>query len=145
MTSGVHRWLVLWTARRMSIDGLQVCAYDGPTPQGGRWNVLPAPFTAFGAKPDLWATNRRGDVIALGEAKTAADVCNAHTVSQLTVFGRLKLGASRRPCPLYIAVPHSAAQRLDRVLASLSLAGAPHIVRVHVPDVLLQVRNRGRS
>jgi len=129
----------------MSVDGLRVTSYDGPTPQGGLWNSLPSPFTVAGVKPDLWAVDGNKSLVAVGEAKTAADVCNAHTAVQLAVFGRLAYRGTSRRCPLYIAVPHSAARSLDRVLAFTGLAGAPNIIRIHVPDVLLETRARVRS
>ena len=39
---------------------------------------------------------------------------------------------------LYLAIPRSAAPALDRVLAELGLVGARELVRVHVPDILLE-------
>jgi hypothetical protein len=41
------------------------------------------------------------------------------------------------PCPLYLAVPRSSAYDLDRVLIDTGLIGSKHIVRIHVPDILL--------
>jgi hypothetical protein len=41
------------------------------------------------------------------------------------------------PCPLYLAVPRSSAYDLDRVLVDTRLIGAKHVIRIHVPDILL--------
>ena len=40
-------------------------------------------------------------------------------------------------CPLYIAVPRSAAYALDRVLIDVGLIASKHVKRLHVPGVLL--------
>lgn len=138
MPSAAHRALVLWIARHMSTDGLKVAAFDGPSDQGGVFNDLIRPFGLLGVKPDVWAIDKSGQLAALGEAKTAKDVCNAHTISQLRVFGHLKPVKGSDYCQLYVAVPHSATHELDRALVFAQLAGASHVRRLHIPDVMLR-------
>ncbi len=129
----------------MTADGLKIAGFDGPVDQGGVFNEMPHPFLLADLKPDVWATDRQGEFAAVGEAKTANDVCNAHTIAQLRLFGNLAKEQSANLCRLYIAVPHSAAHTLDRALIAARLAGAPHVRRLHVPDVLLQsCRHAGR-
>lgn len=137
MPSSHHQWLVLWLASRLLADGYFIGGAEGATPQGGLLNHLPLPFEIAGVRPDLWAMAKSG-LIAFGEAKTAGDIVNAHTRKQLAVFGQLRLRSGKRLCPLYIAVPRSAASTLDRVLGDLGLAGRRHIARLHVPDCLIK-------
>ncbi len=128
----------------MSADGLRVTDFDGPADQGGVFNDLAHPVALLGLKPDVWAIDRLGCIAAVGEAKTASDVFNAHTIAQLKLFGHLRHRKSSEFCRLYIAVPHSAAHALDRALASARLAGASHVRRLHIPDVMLKARSNAR-
>jgi hypothetical protein len=130
-----HQWLLLWALRKMNYDGFIVAACDGPMPQGGIWNALRASWKAGAFRPDASGLSRDGR-IAIGEAKTAADIDNEHTRAQLRVFGSVA-GENPSRGRLYLSVPRSAAWRLDRVLASLGLAGASHVVRLQVPDCMI--------
>jgi hypothetical protein len=135
MPSAAHQTLLLWAARKMACDGFMVVGYEGRSAQGGFWNALSAPPALAGVRPDAWG---RGNTrIAFAEAKTAADIDTAHTRSQLRVFARIRATGTEEACRLYLAIPRSAAPALDCVLAELGLVGAPGIVRIHVPDVLL--------
>lgn len=140
MAGVAHQWLLVWASRRMQADGFTTSGFDGRARQGGLWNALPAPFPIAGLRPDAWGLRERDALLAIAEAKTAADINSAHTRQQLSMFGRVRVGSGseRRPCPLYVAIPRSGVRLLDRVLAQLGLAGASHIVRIHVPDILLQ-------
>lgn len=51
--------------------------------------------------------------------------------------GYLGMRDGKTRCPLYIAVPRSAAYALDRVLIDVGLIGSSHVRRLHVPSVLL--------
>jgi hypothetical protein len=134
--STIHQWLLLWVARKMNGDGFVVAGYDGPTPQGGQWSKLPIPFEIAGVRPDAWGVAPETGDIAVGEAKTATDLTNAHTQRQLRTFGKLLQRKRGRFCRLYIAVPRSAAQALDRALAKASLIGEKHVVRLLIPDCM---------
>jgi len=138
MPSQAHRALVLWIARSMSADGLKVAAFDGPSDQGGVLNELSAPFGIAGVKPDVWGLDEEGQIAAVGEAKTARDVFNSHTIRQLKVFGHLKRRRFGGRLRLYLAVPRSATQALDRALVFAHLAGAPNVRRLHIPDAMLK-------
>jgi hypothetical protein len=128
-----HQWLLLWAIRKMAQDGFVPAACDGPMPQGGVWNEL-CPSWKLGAfRPDAWGTSVDGRRVAICEAKSSDDILNPHSRSQLAVFGSFV----RRRGRLYLAVPRSDAWRLDKILASLGLAGAPFVVRIHVPDCFL--------
>ena len=76
-------------------------------------------------------------MLSFAEAKTGRDIDTAHTRRQLRVLGFTKMRGSSAPCPLYLAVARGEARRLDGVLADAGLAGAGHIVRIHVPEILL--------
>src|SRR5204862_5056554 len=65
------------------------------------------------------------------------DIDTAHTRRQLRVLGFAKMRGSTNCCPLYVAVACGEALRLDCVLADAGLAGAGHIIRIHVPEILL--------
>lgn len=136
MPSTTHQWLLLWVARKMASDGFVVAGYEGPTPQGGHWNELPIPFEIAGVRPDTWGFTPDTGEIAIGEAKTAGDLVNAHTQKQLRTFGKLMQRRHGRLCRLYIAAPRSAAQALDRALANSSLIGGKHVVRLLIPDCM---------
>lgn len=140
MAGVAHQWLLVWASRRMEADGFAVAGFDGQAPQGGDWNDMPPPLAIAGLRPDAWGVRQKDSLFAFAEAKTAGDIDNAHTRAQLAAFARARMsakGESRR-CPLYIAIPRSAAHLLDRVLAATGLSGAPNIIRIHVPDILLQ-------
>jgi hypothetical protein len=137
LPSSAHQRLVLWLARKMVADGYLIAGYEGPTEQGGLWNRLPAPFEIAGVRPDVFGMRAQGTWMAFGEAKTAEDVFTQHTLRQLRVFGHLRDHRNGEHCPLYIAVPRSAAWALDRALVSVGLINASYLLRLHIPDCLL--------
>jgi len=124
----------------MSADGFLLRGFEAPAEQAGSWNRLPAPFTLKGVQPDAWGERACDSLLAFAEAKTAGDIDTKHTRAQLRVFGFTHLANDPRPCPLYVAIPRSCAGLLDRVLADLELISAPHIVRLHIPDIFLSER-----
>ena len=138
MPSAAHRWLVLWAARKLAHDGYAVRGFDGPAPQGGVWNLLPRPPDLAGVRPDVWGVHSRTGEYALGEAKTAQDLDTEHTRIQLRVFSSIRQLSGSDYCRLYIAAPRSAVRSLDKVLAQLQLLRAQHVIRLMVPDCLLE-------
>jgi hypothetical protein len=134
MPSNSHQSLLLWIARKMTADGFLIAGCDGSIPQGGLWNTLPPPPGMEGVRPDACGISPWTGEFAFGEAKTCQDVDTAHTRKQLRVFGHLVHADGRTVCRLYLAVPRSAAGRLDRVLRQIGLLGARHVVRLHIPD-----------
>ena len=141
MPSSVHQWLVLWLGRKMAADGYLIAGYEGPTAQGGVWNTLPIPFEIGGVRPDVFGISGQSSRIAVGEAKTAEDVFTRHTVEQLKVLGHLRDHRTDQLCALYIAVPRSAAEALDRILVITGLIKVRHVIRLHIPDCLLSERS----
>jgi len=133
----VHQTLLLWAARRMCADGFVVAGFDATAGQGGFWNGLPSPFQLKGRRPDAWGVRPDWTLLAFAEAKTANDINTRHTVAQLRIFGTVRMKDGAAHCPLYIAVSRTEAARLDKVLIETGLLGSPHIVRLHVPDILL--------
>lgn len=77
-------------------------------------------------------------MFAFGEAKTYNDVDNLHTRHQLQVLGYVVDRHTRRLCHVYLAVPRSATSVLDRVLRDVGLLGAPHLIRLHIPDCFVE-------
>lgn len=139
MPSLQHQWLLLWVARKLTHDGYVLRRYEGPTPQGGLWNHLELPFGFQGYRPDAWAIHMDSGQIAIGEAKSASDILSHHTLAQLRVFGHAKQRSTGERCPLYVAVPRSAANVLDQALKRTGLIGSSHVHRLHIPDSLLGV------
>ena len=138
MPSPAHQWLLLWAARRMEADGFVLGGFEGPATQGGLRNALPLPFSLRGTRPDAWGLHQKHPLIGFAEAKTVRDVDTQHTRRQLRVFGATKMKNSGNRCPLYIAVPQSAAYALDKVLIDIGLLRAANVVRLHIPDILLK-------
>jgi hypothetical protein len=138
MPSLEHQWLLLWIARKLTHDGYIVQCFEGPSPHGGLWNHLEFPFEFQHRRPDAWAIHMTSGQIAIGEAKSAGDICTHHTLSQLRVFGRASQRGTDARCPLYIAVPLSATRALDSALTRTGLIGRSHVHRLHIPDVLLR-------
>lgn len=122
----------------MSADGFLVTGCDGPLPRGGNWNALPRCPQLGNMRPDAWGIAPVTGEFAFGEAKTCSDIYTVHTRNQLSVFGRVVQRDLNTACRLYFAVPRSAAYALDRVLGRAGLLGAPHIVRLHIPDCLVE-------
>jgi hypothetical protein len=89
-------------------------------------------------RPDAWGVRAEDFLMAFAEAKTSHDIDTSHTRAQLRVFGFAKMRNTTCRCPLYFAVPRSSAYRLDRVLNDLGLIGARHVIRLHVPDALIE-------
>src|SRR5688500_17729736 len=143
MPSVIHQSLVLWLARKMTVDGYGVCACDGRLPRGGVWNVAPIPFDIHGVRPDLWGIHLNSGQIALGEAKSASDIANSHTRKQLHTFSNLRERQGARGCVLYIAVPASAEKALTLTLQPIGAGLDGRIVRMHVPDCLLTDDDEG--
>ncbi len=142
MASEAHQWLLLWIVRKMTVDGFLLCNCDGSLPQGGCWNGLPQPPEVAGLRADARAVLPKTGEFALGEAKTSDDIDTPHTRKQLRVFGNLKHGEGKSNCRLYVAVPRSDVTVLDRVLRDVGLLGAPHIVRLHIPDCFVTGKAR---
>ena len=138
MPSLAHQHLLLWVARRMTREGFVVTGFEGPAPYAGVWNRLPLPFSIAGVRCDASGILPETGEIALGEAKTTDDLDTEHTHRQLRVFGRLVDKRSGALCRLYIAVPRSAVYALDRALIATGLIGARHVIRLHIPDVMLE-------
>ena len=138
MLSNSHQHLLLWVARRMARDGLLLTGLDGPVPYAGMWNRLPRPISIAGVRCDASAIEPDTGEIAIGEAKTTEDLASAHTRRQLGIFGRLVNKPSGNLCRLYVAAPRSAVYQLDRALIAVGLIGAPHVIRLHIPDVMLE-------
>lgn len=122
----------------MMRDGFEVSGFDGHAPRNLELSQMPRPFAIGGIRADAWGQRMPDQLLALGEAKTFADVDTKHTREQLQVLGRTRMKGSKLYCPLYVAVPRSAAKKLDRVLIDTALIRQKHIVRLHVPDVLLE-------
>jgi hypothetical protein len=138
MPTREHQWLVLWAARKMTQDGFDVLGVDGRIPRESARTGLPPPPHVGGVRPDLWGYNSATEQLAFGEAKTEGDIEREHTLSQLRTLARTRLrGSAGRP-RLYLAVPHSALARLDRVLAKAGLSGLVDVVRLPIPDILLE-------
>lgn len=137
MASKTHQALLLWGARKMAADGFQLTGFEGSADRGGDWNQLPPPFELFGVRADACGMRPDDGLIGFAEAKTESDVDTPHTREQLRVLGYARMRDGKTRCPLYIAVPSSAVYALDRVLIDLSLIGAKHIKRLHVPSVLV--------
>jgi len=137
MASHAHQALLLWGARRMVADGFVLTGLDGRVEQAGAWGPLPAPFQIHGVRPDACGVRSPDGLIAFAEAKTHDDVDNAHTRAQLRVLGHARMRDGKTRCPLYIAVPRSAAYALDRVLVDVGLIASGHVRRLHVPSVLV--------
>jgi len=121
----------------MAHDGFVVAGFEGRVDRGGVLNLLAPPPIVAGLRPDAWGYDPAGSWVAVAEAKTAEDVDTEHTRAQLRAFRSLRSRTAGTQAKLYVAVPQSAARSLDRVLAELGLAGAPGLVRVHVPDIFL--------
>ena len=138
MPSFAHQSLLLWGARRMIADGFVLTGLDGHVEQAGLWGPVPAPFEIHGVRPDACGVRAPCGLIAFAEAKTHDDVDNSHTRAQLRVLGHARMRDGKTRCPLYIAVPRSAAYALDRVLVDVGLIGSSHVRRLHVPSVLLE-------
>ena len=138
MPSSVHQWLLTWAARQMVKDGFVVCGFDGIAPRGEEWSSLPTPFTFKGVRADAWGKRDSDQMIAFGEAKTFNDIDTSHTRRQLKLLGNTRMKYSKNPCPLYVAVPRSAAYELDRVLIDIGLLRARNLVRLHVPDIFVE-------
>ena len=118
----------------MAADGFVLSGCDGVVPRNGLWNCLPRPAEFGGVRPDAWGIMPVTGELALGEAKTPADIDTAHTQKQLRIFGSLCAAEGNNLCRLYIAVPRSAAVLLDRVLARVGLLRSNRVVRLHIPD-----------
>src|SRR4051812_35634992 len=135
MPSPQHQWLVLWIARKMERDGFVVTRYDGPTPQGGMRNGLPAPGSMGGYRPDVVGVTLDKTGWALGEAKSHEDVDTTHTRRQLGLFGRAI--SNGVPAALYVAVPFTSRSVLERVLIDAGLSHRPSVHRILIPDCLV--------
>jgi hypothetical protein len=119
----------------MERDGFVLTRYDGPTPQGGMRNALPAPSNMGGYRPDVVGVTLDSAGWALGEAKSYEDVDTTHTRRQLGLFGRL---TSRGvPAALYVAVPLTSRNALERVLIDVGLSRRPTVHRILIPDCLV--------
>lgn len=140
MARNAHQSLLLWVVRKMTADGFMPCACDGTIAQETLWNKLSSPPNIMGIRPDACGIDPNTGTFAFGEAKTYHDIDNLHTRQQLRVLGYLIDRHSGKLCPIYFAVPRSAASVLDRVLRNVGLLGKSHLVRLHIPDCFVESR-----
>jgi hypothetical protein len=98
---------------------------------------MPTPFEIEGVRPDIWGVDRHGH-LAIGEAKTVEDIDNGHTRRQLRAYRGLRGRTTGRTCRVYIAVPRSGVLCLDKVLIDVQMIRSRDVVRMHVPDCLLE-------
>lgn len=124
-------------------DGFVVAGFDGHAPRGEEWSSLPIPFTYHGIRADAWGQREQDQMIAFGEAKTSRDIDTVHTRRQLEVLGKTRKKGAKDCCFLYIAVPNSAVYELDRVLIDVGLLRAKNVVRLHIPDILIEEASNG--
>jgi hypothetical protein len=122
----------------MARDGFIVSGFDGAAPRDRGLSALRAPFIFNGVRADTWGQMPGVNLIAFGEAKTLGDVDTVHTRQQLAVLGNIRMKGASVACPVYVAIPRSAAYDLDRVLIDVGLIRAKNIFRLHVPDVLIE-------
>ena len=121
----------------MTADGFVVIASDGATPEGDSWNGVAPPPQLKRLRPDACGIDPATGHFAFGEAKTSEDINTAHTRKQLRVFAQLIHRSDHARCRLYLSVPRSAIMTLDHVLGQVGLLGAPHVVRLHIPDCFI--------
>ena len=138
MPSQAHQTLVLWGVRSMLRDGFTVMGVDGTVAQSGLPAGFARPPTIHGVRADACGFKGDDDLVGFVEAKTEADVDNAHTRGQLRTLAGLRMPDNGSPCPVYVVIPRAAAYALDRVLIDLGLLRARHIRRIHVPGVFLE-------
>ena len=143
MPSSAHQWLLVWASRRMVRDGFVVSGFDGRAPRCKELSALPSPFVFQQVRADAWGQRPKDRMIAFAEAKTFDDVDTEHTRRQLEILGKTRIKGSQTPCPLYIAVPRSAVYELDSVLIDIGLLRAPNVVRLHIPDALIEETAHG--
>ena len=136
MVSRSHQWLVLWAVRKMAADGFLPHGCDGPLPHGGRWNDLPRSLRISGMQPDAWGISASGD-IAFAEGKTWGDIPSRHTRRQMETLRHLFQRHSDIRWRLYLAAPRSMSIEIDAALSRVGLLGAREVVRLHIPDCLL--------
>lgn len=137
MPSSAHQWLLTWAVRKMRADGFSICGHDGALPAQDFWPEVRASVTIGGYRPDAWGFVGLNRLVGFAEAKSPSDIDTLHTRQQLSLFGRCRMRSNDTPCPLYLAVPRSSAYDLDRVLVDTGLIAAKHIIRIHIPDILL--------
>jgi hypothetical protein len=127
----------------MVMDGFIVAGFDGRAPRGEEWSSLATPFTFRGVRADAWGQRRRDQVIGFAEAKSFYDIDTTHTRRQLEILGKTKMRGATVRCPFYIAILQSAVYELDRVLIDVGLLRAQNVVRLHIPDVLVEKTSHG--
>ncbi len=135
MTTHRHQWLLLWAIRRMELDGFSLIGADGRIPTASYLRPLTS-RPVCGYRPDATGISPGADTLAYCEAKTCRDINNAHTRKQLLIVRDLMaVGLCAR---LYLAVPRPSSWDLDRVLQETGMLGIASVVRIHVPDSLIE-------
>jgi len=137
MPSAVHQWLVVWLSRRILRDGYSVLGADAGA-FASRLLPRPAPSIAIGPiRPDVIGIVKRKRLLAVGEAKSANDLANDHTLVQLAAMLCMR-DAHGRLARVYLAFPSSSLATAARMLLSLGLENALRVTLVPIPDVLLE-------
>lgn len=136
MASAAHRWLVVWMGRRLEHEGFAPVAVDGYDSPKNILSGLPKPVLISGIRPDMLAVHSRSGVIAIGDAKSANDLLNAHTVKQLRVMLGIR-DAAGRLAQVYLAFPRSALATAAKVVLRVGLKQALRVNLLPVPDSML--------
>jgi hypothetical protein len=144
VVSRSHQWLVLWAIRKMMADGFVPQGCDGPLPCGGRFNELPRSLRIRGVQPDAWGISASG-LIAFAEAKTWEDIDSVHTRHQLERLRSVLESNRDVQWRVYFAGPRSMSREIDALLSRVGLLGTPEVVRLHIPDCLLERASAERS
>jgi len=80
---------------------------------GADLTSLGCPPQLVGARPDLFARNRRSSHVLIGEAKTPFDIDNPHTELQIDTYFRFL--QHERSGELHVAVPYLCAGQAIRI------------------------------
>lgn len=131
-----HRWLVIWLSRRLEREGFAPIAVDSCDSPKNILATLPKPILIAGIRPDILAVHGRSGALAIGDAKSANDLLNDHTVKQLRAMLSVR-DAAGRLAQVYLAFPSSALATAAKVVLRVGLKQALRIHLLPVPDPML--------
>lgn len=136
MTCAPHRWLVVWLCRRLEREGYTLVAVDGYNSTKAILAGIPAPLLVEGIRPDMLAVHGHSGKLAVGDAKSANDLLNEHTIKQLRAMLKIRDKAGRM-ARVYLAFPRSALSTAAKVVLRVGLKQALRVHLLPVPDLML--------
>lgn len=133
MASSKHQFILGLIIKNMRSYGCDIRFVDGQY-KGPLNDGIKLPPNILSHRPDVLGITEFGQV-CIGEAKTESDLRSLRTKEQIVDFVSIELNGM--PCEVFLGIPYSGKERLNRLLKDLGLNKHPNIHVLYVPEEII--------